>query len=411
MTERLHGPPALVLGGDMIGLSIARSLAPRGVRVFVLSLPHHPVRYSRHAEWIRLPGRPAEFWKRCVEFLTGPASEHLRGAVVLASVDEAIELLIEHRVCLERKFLLDRSNSTAQRLMLDKVGTYLAAREAGVPTPRFWLVSSRTGLRNVADELVFPLIIKPRHGHRFKARFNGLKHLVAHSLAEADRALETFEANGLEAFLVEAIPGPDDLLCSYYTYLDETGRAYFDFTKRIIRRYPKNMGQATYHVTDDVPGIKELSLRLFRHVGLQGVANVEYKLDRRDGRYKLIECNARFTGGNSLVLKSGVNIAELVYCQATGLPLAEIPEFRRGMRMIYPWRDFSAFMELRRLQDLDFLEWIGSLMHFQTFPIWSLRDPGPAVTPMILDIVRRLKRRWRLLWSGVATGRRLIRIR
>ena len=63
------------------------------------------------------------------------------------------------------------------------------------------------------------------------------------------------------------------------------------------------------------------ALRLFRHVGLRGLANVEFKLDPRDGQYKLIECNARFTAANGLVAKSGIDLGRFVYCRAVGLPL------------------------------------------------------------------------------------------
>ena len=80
------------------------------------------------------------------------------------------------------------------------------------------------------------------------------------------------------------------------------------------------MGTACYHITDWVPEIVEPSLRLFRHVGLRGLANVEYKLDPRDGRHKLIECNARFTASNCLVSASGVNLAAFVYNRLTGRP-------------------------------------------------------------------------------------------
>ena len=44
-----------------------------------------------------------------------------------------------------------------------------------------------------------------------------------------------------------------------------------DFTKRIIRRYPPVYGPACHHVTDRVPGLRELALKLFRQVGLQGL--------------------------------------------------------------------------------------------------------------------------------------------
>ena len=71
---------------------------------------------------------------------------------------------------------------------------------------------------------------------------------------------------GIKTFLVEMIPGRDDKLCGYYRYFDHNGNNLFDYTKRMIRRFPVNVGLGVYHFADHVPGVKELSLKLFREV-------------------------------------------------------------------------------------------------------------------------------------------------
>jgi len=141
--------------------------------------------------------------------------------------------------------------------------------------------------------------------------------------------------------LVELIPGLDDRLCSYYTYLDERGEPLFDFTKRVIRRNPPGMGGACYHVTDWIPEICEPALKLFRHVGLRGLANVEFKRDDRDGQYKLIECNARFTASNCLIERAGFDLARFVYNRVAGLPQAPLTSFRTGLRLGFRWKTFT----------------------------------------------------------------------
>lgn len=389
---KLSGPPSLIMGGHANALSIARSLGSRGVRVRALAAPDWPIRHSRHVDIIPLTGE--RLWESAADFLLTSKSDYLRGSVLLAATDEALSIVIDHRQELQEKYLLDRCNPVAQRRLLDKITTYQAAQEAGVPTPRFWVV--RGNLDAVADELVFPLLIKPRMTHLTWEVLRGRKHITAHNIHEASRAVEFLAGREVEFFLVEKIPGPDDLLCSYYTYLDEQGNSFFDFTKRIIRRHPKNMGLATYHITDHIPELKEPSLRLFRHVGLQGLTNVEYKKDPRDGVYKLIECNARFTGGTSLVAASGLDLAEFVYRQITGLPPMPFEGYRDGVRLWEPVRDFKAFLELRRLGELTLWQWLRSVSHRQTFAIWSLRDPGPNILPLVKEPVPTLRKLVRL---------------
>jgi D-aspartate ligase len=212
----------------------------------------------------------------------------------------------------------------------------------------------------------------------FETRF-GRKFLVAGNCAELTNAFrEVYEAQ-MEMLLVEQIDGPDSQLCSYYTYLDESGEPLFDFTKRIIRRWPVGMGAACYHITDDVPHVRELGLRLFRHVGLRGLANIEFKLDPRDGELKLIECNARFTAANGLLADCGLDLATFVYERLIGLNPTAPRQLRTSMRLWYPLEDFRAFRQMRRRGELGVAEWLISICHRQTLPFFRCSDPWPSL--------------------------------
>jgi predicted ATP-grasp superfamily ATP-dependent carboligase len=276
--------------------------------------------------------------------------------------------------------------------MLDKLSTYQWAREAGVPTPGFWEVDSRQQVLGLRDELVFPLMVKPRLSHLFEARF-GRKHVIVSGFEELLGVFDSATEAGMEVLLMEYIPGGDERLCSYYTYLDEASRPLFHFTKRVVRRYPAEMGAACYHVTDWIPELVPLANALFSHAGLRGLANVEFKLDPRDGRYKLIECNARFTASNCLVSASGFDLASFVYNRLVGLPQRPLEHYRRGLRLWDPSRDWSAFLELRRSGRLTFLRWLAGVARRQTFAYFRWSDPMPAIARAVRPLRRRLGRR------------------
>lgn len=373
-------PPAVILGGDANALSVARSLSRLGAKVYYIGEGGEVARHSRYCKSIDLSKAAAEDgWEiAVVRYLLGHGADHLAGAVVLACSDAALELLVRHGEALRGRFRLDESDPVAQMAMLDKLETYRHAIAAGVPTPKFWIAHSRQDVEDVRDELVYPLIVKPRLAHRAKKQFK-TKHRVVNSF---DELLEAFNAEceaAVEVVLMEEIPGGDDTLCSYYTYMDADGEALFDFTKRVVRRYPVGMGLGCYHVTDNVPGIAEYSRRLLRQAGLRGLAAIEFKLDPRDGTPKLIECNARFTAANGLVAKSGVDIAAFVYRRAVGLPQQAMNTFRVGLHVWDPVIDFMSFMQLRRMGQLSLFSWVKSLMHRQTFAFFRITDPLPAV--------------------------------
>jgi D-aspartate ligase len=374
---RRQRPPVIIVGGNDNALSLVRAFGRRGIDVYVINQPDSDVAMSRYSQAIRLPGHQS-FEAAATDWLCGTQSDGFRQSVLLAASDEALSIFAENHDVLSHRFLLDLCNPVAQQQMLDKLETYLLARDAGVPTPKFWQIRTRYDLAKLRDELVYPIIVKPVLSHIFQQRFR-TKFIVADDFEQLCEAFNVAEEAKIDVLLVEKIPGPDTQLCSYYTWLNQDGDTAFDFTKRIIRRYPTNMGLATYHVTDHVEGVKEHAVRLFRHVGLQGLANAEFKYDARDGVLKLIECNARFTAANGLVARAGMDLGAFVYNRLTGLPLPPMDDFRDGLTLWDPMRDFKAFSELRRSGELSLPGWLRSVTRRHCFPGFDLTDPRPGL--------------------------------
>jgi predicted ATP-grasp superfamily ATP-dependent carboligase len=397
-------PACLLLGGGANALSLARSLGRARVKVLALNDPKEQVCFSRYCRSVRVPwcGSDEESWTR---FLLGPDSDRLRGAVLLACNDVGLQILAHHREGLRHKFRLDISNPAAQLAMLDKLSTYRQAMAAGIPTPRFWRAESRTALIGLRDQMTFPLIVKPLLSHVFGERFGGKKYVRADNFDQLLSAFGKVSDARVDVMLVELIPGPDRLLCSYYTYLDEEGRPLFDFTKRIIRRFPPEMGEGCYHVTDWNPEVKEVSLRLFRQAGLRGLANAEFKRDLRDGRLKLIECNARFTAANCLVAESGLDLGLFVYNRIVGGPLPPMDYYATGKRLWAPLRDFKAFLELRKKGELGLWQWLGSLGHPSIRPYFRWDDPLPSIVTALRAAKVDAPLRWLKKVLGGCTGR------
>jgi len=373
-------PPVIVAGGSANALFIGRSLGAIGVPVYGLGV-HPAAAASRFVH--RIPDaddpedEPVERW---AEYLLGRASEPLHGAVVVAGSDVGITVLARHRAALLERFRLDISEVEAQLSLLNKLSTYSWATTAGVPTPRYWRVDGVEDLERQRDEYTYPVIVKPLLSHEYQARLPAWgKFRVAHDLDELREMHREVTGAGLAVMITERIPGPDTLLCSYNTYLDESGSPMFDFTKRTLRRYPPGMGLGTHHLSDHNPEVKAVALRLFKHVGLVGMANAEFKHDTRDGQLKLIECNARFTDSVALWGAAGFDMARHVYHRVLGEPYELPSDYRPGQRMVYPFNDLRAFRVLRARGELTLGRWLRDMAHPQVWPFFALDDPGPAL--------------------------------
>lgn len=386
-------PPALLLGGGCNALSVARSLGRAGVRVYALNTADAYVLSSRYCKPLRLPdsGNDINAWG---EYLLGPQSAPFHGSVLLACSDAELEYLAHNREALSRRYRLDLANPEAHLCVLNKLSTYRQAESAGLPLPRYWSPRTREEVEALRDTLPFPIVVKPLYSHAYRKRFTQ-KLVIAHSFDVVEKAVSTARAAELDVMLVEMVPGPDARLCSYYTYLDESGAPLFHFTKRIIRRSPPVFGGGSYHVTDWIPEVKELGLRFFQAVGLRGLGNVEFKLDELDGRLKLIECNARFTEANCLVMASGLDLPLLVYNRLVGRTPPPLETYRKGVRLWYPLEDYRAFRQLRRQGQLSLWQWLGSLAHRKRLPYLQWSDPLPSLRAEGRRLWQALTKRFR----------------
>ena len=94
--------------------------------------------------------------------MLGQESDHLRGAVILTCSDEGIEILIRSGNHLRDKFIIEETSGEIRACLLDKLSTYEKAKEAAIPVPRFWSVSSSSDLERVKGDSRFPLTVKPQ---------------------------------------------------------------------------------------------------------------------------------------------------------------------------------------------------------------------------------------------------------
>jgi predicted ATP-grasp superfamily ATP-dependent carboligase len=371
-------PPAVLLGGTANALSVARSLRAAGVRVHALGNGGSPVRHSRACAVFVDLGREEGVQERWLAWLqhAGP-----RGAVVLPCDDDGLELVVRNRRRLSALgYVLIEADDGVVLDMLDKNRTYALAGELGIPAPQTFTVRTPGDVEAVADRVAYPCALKPVQSHRFQRRTgSGRKAYVVHDAAELRaRFAETLEL-GVEMLVTEIIPGGDDQVFGYHSYLDEHGEPLFGLTKRKLRSYPIQFGLGCYHETTVDPELAELGQAFMQKVGVRGLANVEFKRDARDGRLKLIECNHRFTAPNEQFRIAGIDIALFTYCRLAGRPMPRVDRYRAGVRLWHPGTDARAFLALRRRGELSLAGWLRSVARPQHFPLFRWDDPQPSL--------------------------------
>lgn len=347
-------------------------------------------------------GTPSS-WSR---FLLGPGSDHLAGSVLLAGSDVAIDLVARNSAKLSLKFLLEEGDPETRLCLIDKHCTYQKALQAGLPTVGYERVETSSQLHSIAHRFRFPVILKPIYSP--DAEFLGAKFLMANDKDELLERASGLLSAGAKTIVMEFVPGGDDLLCSYYTYMDENGTSLIEFTKRLLRRSPMYTGIGSYHVSDWNEEAAELGRRFFKSVGLKGIGNIEFKRDRRDGQLKIIDVNARFTAGDPLLARCGVDLATMTYRRLTHAPLPPRREYRKGLVYWLPAEDTRAFFQLRALGKITFLRWLGSVVRARQLPYFSWQDPLPSIymnAVRTVQLIRMLRRPGAIRRPGLLRGK------
>ena len=177
--------------------------------------------------------------------------------------------------------------------------------------------------------------------------------------------------------LQDIVPGGDEELYTLGSYLDAQSRPLAVFTGHKLRQHPPRFGHVSMAVSRWVPDMAEAGLRLLGELGYHGVSQVEFKRDTRDGKYRLMEVNARHWMWHSLGTACGVNLSLAAYRDAIGEPYMSARQCD-GLKWVVSFTDArDAFGRWRR-GDEQLWPWLKSYRGVKVDGLYSLRDPFPG---------------------------------
>jgi len=133
-----------------------------------------------------------------------------------------------------------------------------------------------------------------------------------------------------EILIQERIPGGGDHQFSYCAVCRE-GEVYASLVAQRSRQYPVEFGNAsTFVETTSQPVVEEAGRRFLESIGLDGMAEVEFKFDPRDGKHKILDVNLRPWGWHALGKAAGIDFPYLLWQQAVGLPVPPVTSQKRA---------------------------------------------------------------------------------
>jgi D-aspartate ligase len=158
------------------------------------------------------------------------------------------------------------------------------------------------------------------------------------------------------------------------------------------RQHPPEFGRAsTYVEAIELPILETLSERFLRAINYYGLVELEYKLDPRDGQYRLLDVNGRTWGYHTLGSGAGVDFPYLLFADQMG----EAIEPRRG-RAGVSWIRLVTDLPTGILEVLgrrqDWREYLRTLRDFQVEAVFNREDPLPGLMELFLIPYLSVKR-------------------
>jgi D-aspartate ligase len=368
---------ALVLGGNYRALGVVRSLGRQRIPIWVVNQDGHVLAgLSRYAERT-LPWLEGDDSQK-VSYLVELAEKYRAEQFLLIPTDDGCTTLISrNHDLLASKFVLTTPSWVSLQWAVDKKRMYQLGERLGMDQPRTLFPRSLEMLASL--DLQFPVILKPTTREVLNPLNIDKAWQVENRSTLLTRFAEACKYMPPESIMVqELIPGGTEAQYSYAALCLE-GKPLASLVAVRTRQFPMDFGRfSTFVETVDEAAVEAKATKLLEAICFTGLVEVEFKKDRRDGRYKLLDINPRVWGWHSLGAAAGVDFSHLLWKLKWKQPLPEV-HAHSGVRWVRFAPDFVVAMKEIVKGKLGLSDYLRGLRSPVETAIFAFDDPLPGL--------------------------------
>jgi predicted ATP-grasp superfamily ATP-dependent carboligase len=355
-----------------------RSLGSLGIPLYGIDKdPQSPALQSRYCrERLVLPYSDTET-ERLLDGLH-TLGRRLGRSILMPTSDEMTEFVADHADELREHYRFQDNSPALVRRLASKREMFGLAKQHGVPTPETVFPQSLADVSQYAKTGPFPVMLKGIYGNRLQLRTQKKMAIIGNAaeLIEAYKEMEDPECPNL--MLQEFIPGGDDQVFIFNGYFNRRSECLLGFTGYKIRQFPVHVGCASLGECRWIEPVARTTIDFMRAVGYQGILDIGYRLDARDGQYKVLDINPRVGQAFRLFVDANDHdVVRAMYLDLTGQPPQQVVR-RDGRRWLIEDYDLISSYHYHGEGTLDFTTWLRSFRGVEESAWWSWRDPFPA---------------------------------
>lgn len=307
---------ALVLGGHVNGYSVIRELHECGVpNIWLLDYGKSLSRWSNRLSGFGCMGKSAASLRAKLEEL----HDRFDRLVIFPTDDLQLELLMEiHNEI--NSFCYLPFNPDNLLSSLDKNVQYQYCEKLGIPYPKSRILQHADNYAGLL-ELKFPIIIKPsKRDDLTIAVFRNIFVESEEDLHNNRDMLFAYIDQGIGFLASEFVPGDDTQIYAYTGYRSKGGKILNEWIGKKLTQFPDRFGVFSSASNESPEVVRSQGRALLDGMNLMGIAEPEFKYDKRDKKYKLMEINLRSMMWHRTGNRSGVNIQYTQWLDALNLP-------------------------------------------------------------------------------------------
>jgi len=226
--------------------------------------------------------------------------------VIFPMTEQSIYCLNKAREQFGKNIILACPPPEKMEAVSNKYRLFQMAEKLGVAIPETIYVTDADDFLGKRTRIsCFPVVVKPAYSKiEDEDRIISTRVMYAASQGELDRLYETKPELRYPSLIQELIVGEGTGLFTLY----DQDRHLALFSHRRLLEKPPSGGVSVLSesvLLDDE--MVEAAGKLLSEVQWSGIAMVEFKRDKRDGKAKLMEINGRFWGSLQLAVSSGVD--------------------------------------------------------------------------------------------------------
>ena len=377
---------AIVAGADLNGLGVLRSLGGAGIPIVALD-----TELAKETLWTRFGTKVrvrALSGQSFVEDLLALREKFSQKPVLFLTQEASVETASNSYEQLREAYHFSLPDRDTLRMLLDKLLFQAEAEKSGFPVPRALRLKADSSASPVGD-LRFPCVLKPATKDPEYAKHFAKAYRVS-SMIEVMTLWSDMRKVIDEAIVQEWIEGGDEDVYFCLQYRGSMPKARTSFVGRKLLQWPPLVGGTASCVPapDVADELTALTDAFFESVGFVGLGSMEYKRDRRDKKFYMVEPTAGRTDyQEEIATLNGVNIPLAAYFGELGRD-TPVPN-----KVVVPraWRDPIATYRARETGAMDPLA-VSPKGLKVCDAYFRLNDPGPLLYMKFEALTRRLAR-------------------